>query len=76
MQQPCAVFSWLQAKRVLSNANENKAETCFRQNSGGEREIEVIVSCATNYRAAGVDERYRLSWATFVLAQIFCEYDK
>jgi hypothetical protein len=52
MQQPCAVSSWLQVKRVLSNANKNKAETCFRQDSGGEREIEVIVSCATNYRAA------------------------
>jgi hypothetical protein len=52
MQQPCAVFSWLQAKRVLSNANKNKAETYFRQDSGGEGEIEVIVSCATNYRAA------------------------
>jgi hypothetical protein len=52
MQQPCSVSPWLQAKRVLSNANENKVETCCRRDSGGEREIEVIVSCATNYRAA------------------------
>jgi hypothetical protein len=52
MQQLCAVSSWLQAKRVLSNAKKNKAETYFRQDSGGEREIEVSVSCATNYPAA------------------------